>query len=129
MAEEEREEAREDIHPHRRESDKAKPEKITHDLILAIINHGYSDDFMASAREAGATGGTVISARGHAHEGPVKFFGVSVQDEKDIVIVLTSREKKVPIMQAVSLSCGITTKAEGIIFSLPVDTVMGLSFE
>jgi nitrogen regulatory protein PII len=102
---------------------------IRNDLIIAIINHGYSDDFMTTAREAGATGGTVINARGLAHEGPVKFFGVSVQDEKEILIVLTSREKKVPIMEAVSRSCGISSKAEGLIFSLPVDSVMGLSFE
>jgi hypothetical protein len=105
------------------------PVVINNDLIIAVINHGYSDDFMTVAREAGATGGTVINARGLAHEGPVKFFGVSVQDEKEIVIVLTTREKKLPIMQAVSLSCGIASKAEGLIFSLPVDSVMGLNLE
>jgi nitrogen regulatory protein PII len=103
--------------------------EIKNDLIIAVINQGYSDDFMTAAREAGATGGTVLNARGLASSGPVKFFGVSVQDEKEIVIVLTSREKKVPIMQAVSLACGVTTKAGGIVFSLPVDQVMGLSFE
>jgi hypothetical protein len=103
--------------------------EIKHDLIISIINHGYSDEFMTAARAAGATGGTVISARGLAHEGPVKFFGVSVQDEKEIVIILTSREKKLPIMQAVSQAHGITSKAEGIVFSLPVDSVLGLSFE
>jgi hypothetical protein len=111
------------------ENNSNTPVVIENDLIIAVINHGYSDDFMAVAREAGATGGTVISARGLAHEGPVKFFGVSVQDEKEIVIVLTTREKKLPIMQAVSLSCGITTGAEGLIFSLPVDSVMGLNLE
>jgi nitrogen regulatory protein PII len=103
--------------------------EIKHDLIIAIINHGYSDELMTAAREAGATGGTVMSARGLAHEGPVKFFGVSVQDEKEIVIILTSREKKVTIMQAISQVHGIASKAEGIIFSLPVDNVLGLSFE
>jgi hypothetical protein len=103
--------------------------EIKHDLIIAIINQGYSDEFMTVAREAGATGGTVINARGLAHEGAVRFFGVSVQDEKEIVIILTSREKKIPIMQAVSLNCGMTSKAEGIVFSLPVDMVQGLSFE
>jgi hypothetical protein len=103
--------------------------EIKNDLIISIINQGYSDEFMTAAREAGAAGGTVINARGLAHEGAVRFFGVSVQDEKEIVIILTSREKKVPIMQAVSQSCGITSKAEGIVFSLPVDAVEGLSFE
>jgi nitrogen regulatory protein PII len=104
-------------------------QKINNDLIIAVINHGYSDEFMTAAREAGAAGGTVINARGHAHEGPKKFFGVSLQDEKEIVIVLTSREKKVPIMEKVSQTCGIASKAEGVIFSLPVDSVLGLSFE
>jgi nitrogen regulatory protein PII len=103
--------------------------EIKNDLIIAIINQGYCDEFMTAAREAGATGGTVINARGLAHQGPVKFFGVSVQDEKEIIIILTKREKKTPIMQAVSQVYGIASKAEGIVFSLPVDQVMGLSFE
>jgi nitrogen regulatory protein PII len=103
--------------------------EIKNDLIIAIINQGYCDEFMTTAREAGATGGTVINARGMAHEGPVKFFGVSVQDEQEIIIILTKREKKTTIMQAVSQAYGIASKAEGIVFSLPVDQVMGLSFE
>jgi nitrogen regulatory protein PII len=99
------------------------------DLIISIVNHGYSDEFMTTAREAGATGGTVLNARGLAHQGPVKFFGVFVQDEREIIIILTNREKKTPIMQAVSQAYGITTKAGGLIFSVPVDHVMGLCFE
>ena len=103
--------------------------ECSHDLIISVINHGYSDDFMNTAREAGAMGGTVLNARGQAHEGAVKFFGISVQDEKEIIIMLTSREKKVSIMRAVSEVHGLNSKAQGIIFSLPVDNVMGLSFE
>jgi hypothetical protein len=103
--------------------------EIKNDLIVSIINQGYSDEFMAVAREAGATGGTVINARGLSHEGPVKFFGVSLQDEREIIIILTKRDQKTVIMQAVSQHYGITTEAGGIIFSLPVDRIMGLSFE
>ncbi|MDR3336079.1 MAG: hypothetical protein LBT16_02640 [Treponema sp.] len=99
------------------------------DLIVSIINQGYSDEFMTIAREAGATGGTVINARGLTHQGPVKFFGVSVQDEREIIIILTKRDQKAAIMQAVSQNYGITTKAGGLIFSLPVDHIIGLSFE
>ena len=100
-----------------------------HDLIVSIVNQGYSDEFMNTAREAGATGGTVINARGQAHEGAVKFFGISVQDEKEIILILASREKKVSIMQAVCGAHGLNTSAEAIVFSLPVDNVLGLSFE
>jgi nitrogen regulatory protein PII len=103
--------------------------EVKHDLILSVINRGYSDEFMTLARESGATGGTVINARGQTHEGAVKFFGVSVQEERELILILTNREKKAAIMQAVSQAYGLTTKAGGIVFSLPVDRVMGLSIE
>ena len=101
--------------------------KSTHDLIVSIVNHGYSDELMTTARNAGATGGTVINARGQAHEGAVKFFVVSVQDEKELILILTAREKKVKIMQAICEKHGLNNEAQGIVFSLPVDDVMGLS--
>ena len=104
-------------------------EKFTNDLIVAIVNHGYSDELMNTARAAGAVGGTLIHARGQAHEGAVKFFGVSVQDEKEMILILTAREKKVPIMQAICESHGLNSQAQGIVFSMPVDNVMGLSLE
>jgi hypothetical protein len=111
------------------ETGAAKMSDTKHDLIISIINQGYSDEFMTIARDAGATGGTVLSARGLTHQGPVKFFGVSVQEEREIIIILTTREKKAAIMQAVSQAYGITSDAVGIIFSVPVDSVVGLSFE
>jgi nitrogen regulatory protein PII len=103
--------------------------EIKHDLIVAIVNQGYSDELMTVAREAGAGGGTVINARGLAHQGPVKFFGVSVQDEREIIIIIAGRERQAAIMQAVSQAYGITTEAGGIVFSLPVDHVMTLNQE
>jgi hypothetical protein len=71
----------------------------------------------------------VINARGLAHQGPVKFFGVSGQEERESSIILAKRDKKTDIMHAISQTHGISSNAGGIIFSLPVDTIMGLSFE
>jgi len=104
-------------------------EVFANDLIISIVNQGYSDELMNTAREAGATGGTIINARGQAHEGAVKFFGISVQDEKELIFILTNREKKAGIMRAICEAHGLNTAAQGIVFSLPVDNVMGLSFE
>jgi len=97
-----------------------------HDFIIIIVNQGFSDELMAVARDAGATGGTIINARGLVHKGPVKFFGISVQDEKEIITILATREKKVAIMHAVSKGFGISSKAKGIVFSVPADNVTGL---
>ena len=109
------------------EGDKMSESKHTHDLILSVVNHGYSDELMSTAREAGARGGTVIQARSQAHEGAVKFFGVSVQEERELLLILTEREKKVSIMQAISEKHGLNSEAHGLILSLPVDDVSSLS--
>jgi len=100
-----------------------------HDLIVSILNNGYCDSFMNVAREAGALGSTIINARGQGHEGTVKFFGISVEDEKEIIIILTNREKKAAIMRAICETHGLNSAAQGIIFALPVDNVLGLNFE
>jgi hypothetical protein len=97
-----------------------------HDLIVIVVNQGFSDELMAVARDAGATGGTIVNARGLVHKGPVKFFGISVQDEKEIITILATRDKKVAIMSAVSKGFGIASKAKGIVFSVPADNVTGL---
>jgi len=50
-----------------------------------------------------------------------------VQKERELIIMLTSEEKKDPIMQAAFEAHGLGSKAQGIIFSLPVERVMSLS--
>jgi len=99
----------------------------THSLIMSVVNRGYSDDVMNTARKAGATGGTVVNARCQTGEGTVKFFGISVQDERELIIILTKRDKTINIMQAVSEAHGLSSKAQGAVFSLPVESVMSFS--
>ena len=110
----------------RKEKDMKDNRMKKHDLVIIVTNHGYSDELMACAREAGASGGTVINARGLIHRGPVKFFGITVQEEKEIILILAGRDKKVPIMQAVSQNFGLATKARSIVFSLPAENITGL---
>jgi nitrogen regulatory protein PII len=96
------------------------------DLIMCILNQGYSDEFMAEARKAGAGGGTVLSVRGTARQGQVKFFGISVQNEKEIIMILSTHEKKNAIMRAVSEKFGVQSEAEGIVFSIPAENITGI---
>jgi nitrogen regulatory protein PII len=97
------------------------------DLIISVINHGYSDDFMTAARQAGARGGTIINARGTANKGGLKFLGVTVQDERELILIVASCEQKAAIMSALGKGFGLSSKANGFIFSLPVDTLMSLN--
>jgi nitrogen regulatory protein PII len=102
---------------------------FSHDLIVSIVNQGYSDEVMNTAREAGASGGTVLNVRGQGHEGAVKFFGISVQEEKELILILAKQEQKSIIMRAICETHGLNSRAQGFVFSLPVDSVMGLISE
>jgi len=100
--------------------------EIRHDLIVAIINQGYSDDLMEKARAAGATGGTVVELRRLGEEDAMKFFGISVHTEKEAVAIIAKREDKAEIMRAINQFYGLTSEARGILFSLPVENLTGI---
>ena len=97
-----------------------------HSLVAAIVNSGFSDDVMKAVRAAGATGGTVIRSRRIGNEEATGFWGLSVQDEKEIVLVLTESANKVALMQSLGESCGMHSAAQGIFMSMPIDSVAGL---
>lgn len=97
-----------------------------HVLVTAIVNRGFSGDVMDAAKEAGATGGTIIHSRQTVTEETAGFWGTSVQDEKEIVMILSDAEKKVPIMQSIGEKCGVHSNAKGIVMSMPIDSVIGI---
>lgn len=96
------------------------PVKFTEELILAIINRGYVETVMQIARDAGAPGGTVIHARGTGMGDAEKFFGVTVGAEKEMIFIVTEREKRDAIMKAVMKKAGADSPAGAILFSIPV---------
>ncbi len=107
----------------RRESGMTENE---YSMIMAIVNQGFSEDVMNAARPKGASGGTGFHSRRIGYEEAMKFWKISVQEEREIVIILAQKEDKKAIMQAIGENCGMESKAQGIILSLPVDGIVGL---
>jgi hypothetical protein len=97
-----------------------------HVLVAAIVNRGFSGDVMEAAKSAGAKGGTVINSRRIGNEEATGFWGLSVQEEKEIVMILTPVEDKLNIMRNISEKCGMNSDAKGIVMSMPIDSVMGI---
>lgn len=93
--------------------------------IISIMDKGNADAVMESAREAGATGGTIVKAKGTAGE-LAKFFGISISEEKEMLYIIAKREDRDNIMYAIMDKAGPNTDAHGIVFSLPVDKVVGI---
>ncbi len=99
----------------------------SHEAIFCIVNDGFSDEVMEHAREHGATGGTVIRARGTASPDAEKLFNIVVQPEKEIVMILVEKKLKNDILHTLYKHVGLDTPGQGIAFSVPVDNVVGLT--
>ena len=97
-----------------------------HTLVVAIVNRGFSGEVMDAAKRAGARGGTIVHSRHTGDEEKTGFWGLGIQEEKEIVMILTEVDKKVGIMKSVGERCGAHSNAKGIVISLPVDAVAGI---
>ena len=97
-----------------------------YDLIVAISNRGHAATVMDAARSAGAMGGTIIHARGTNPQGDNTFFGLSIAEEKEMLIILCAANQKAALMRAIMEKAGVNSPAHTVMFSLPVDSVAGL---
>ena len=101
--------------------------KYQHEAIFCIVNSGYSDVVMETAKKLGARGGTVINARGTAPKDAESFFGISIQPEKEIVMILVPSSIKANLLHALYKDAGLDTPGQGIAFAMPVDSVVGIA--
>ncbi len=97
------------------------------EMILCIVNAGFSETVMDAAKEVGARGGTVIHARGTANQEAEQFFHITIQPDKEMVLILVPVEIKDDVLHAIYRSAGLKSEGQGIAFSLPVDDVVGLA--
>ena len=103
--------------------------KYNHEAIFCIVNSGYSEAVMDAAKKLGARGGTVINARGTAGKEAETFFHITIQPEKEIVMILVPTACKDDILHALYKEVGLDSAGQGIAFAMPVDAVVGLPTE
>lgn len=107
--------------------DEWKEMENEYSAIMAIVNQGFSEEVMNAARPMGASGGTVFHSRRIGSEEAMKFWNISIQQEREVVLILVKKESKKAIMQAVNKKCGMQSEAHGIVLSLPVDEIVGMN--
>ena len=88
--------------------------------LYVIVNGGHSSEIIDIVRECGATGATVLSARGSVAN-PKTILGITIDTEKDIILSVTEKDIAVKIMEAVKERAGAGTAAHGLSFIVPVE--------
>ena len=105
----------------------SKKEKTSmHELVIAVVNEKYSDAAVDAARAAGATGATVFHTRSVDNAKIEQAMGAAIPEETDSIFFLTTKEYKLKIMEAIRDSAGLKTEGSAVIFSIPVDDLVGI---
>lgn len=106
--------------------DEIKMADMKYALVVAVVNQGYSEEVMDVAKKAGASGGTVVPGRRIGNQEAMGFWGMGIQEEKEMLFIIIENENKLKLMQAIGEHCGIHSEAKGLVVSLPIDSVIGL---
>lgn len=88
--------------------------------LYVIVNAGFASEIVDIARSAGATGATILNARGSVSK-PQTILGITIDAEKEIVLSIVEKDVAVKIMQLVKEKAGVGTDAHGLCFIMPVE--------
>jgi nitrogen regulatory protein PII len=94
--------------------------------LTVIVDLGMADDVMDIAREAGVRGGTILHGRGAGAEIATKLFGVEIEPEKELVIILTPDNLIDKVVNALFHGLNLDEPGKGILFVEPILETRGL---
>ncbi len=106
--------------------EKTMDSQTRHSLILVVLNQGYTDTVMATARAAGAKGGTVLRTRWAGDDEVHNIMGITVQTERELLAIVTPYKERAAIMEAINTAHGLKAKAQALVCSLPVEDIARL---
>ena len=95
-------------------------------MILASVKPDYTDRIVDAGKTAGATGATIIPARGTGIREAKSFFGLTLESQTDIVMFLLGSHLVSPVLEAIKKAGEFHKPGTGIAFVMPVDQVVGL---
>lgn len=111
------------------EAQKNTPEKERehmHELIVAVVNQKFTDKVLDASRAAGATGATILHTKSVNNKQAEQLIGTSFTKETDTIAFLTTHQYKATIMEAIRETAGLKTDGGAVLFSLPVDSLVGI---
>jgi len=94
--------------------------------VFTIVEKGNAELVMDAAASAGATGGTIINARGSGIHETRKIFNIPIEPEKEIVLNIAPADKAAAIADAIRRKLSIDDPGRGIVFVLDVRSAYGL---
>ncbi len=95
-------------------------------LIFASVKADITDTITDAAKQAGATGATIIPARGTGIKEAKTFFGLTLEAQTDIIMFVVEEHLIPNIMESIERAGEFQKPGTGIAFVLPIEHVIGL---
>lgn len=98
-----------------------------YDLIITIVNKGFSEKIIKASQKAGAKGGTIMHGRGTGIHEHASIFGITIEPEKEIILTLIKKDMTETVLNAIMEAGELKKPGKGIAFVLDVGKVAGIS--
>ena len=100
-------------------------------LIIAFIEDAKTDAVLSAAREAGATGATVINnARGEGLTKQKTFFGLTLDVQRDVMLLLVEEHLARSILETINNVGECDTRSgKGIAIQIDVEDAVGVAHQ
>jgi len=95
-------------------------------LVLTTVKTHKTDPVVDAAKAVGATGATIITARGTGKNEAKTFFGLTLEDQSDIIMFVLEEHLVEPVMDAIHCAGEFNKPGTGIAFAMPVENVRGM---
>ena len=97
-------------------------------LVVALVSDDKTDAVVDAAREAGATGATVITAcRGEGLRPGKTFLGLELSAQRDVVFFLVVEPKAREILETIAVAGNFDEEpGAGIAFQIGIEDAVGL---
>ena len=94
------------------------------DLIWVIVNFGKGSSVLQTAKKCGATGGTVVLAKGTANSSFISYLGLT-EIRKEIVLMACNKETSKCVLETLNEKFQFEKPKHGIAFTTALHTVIG----
>jgi len=90
-------------------------------LITCIVQRGAADAIVTAAQDAGAQGATVYFARGTGVRERLGVFGVTVEVEKEVIMIVVANDQVDRIFERMYAAGKLDTPGMGFIYVTPLE--------
>ena len=95
-------------------------------LVVAMIKSNETDHLVTAAKAAGSTGATIIPARGTGIHEAKTFFGLTLEDQTDVVLLLLEEHLVDAVLDSIYEAGRFKEAGTGIAFVIDVERAVGL---